>query len=173
MNILILNGSPRPAGNTAKMIEAFTEGAERAGHGVTRVDVCRKRIAGCLACEYCHTKGNGVCIQQDDMREIYALLQAADMLVLASPIYYHGLSGQLKCAIDRFYAVGAPGTLRLKKIAMILSSGDPDMYVGAKFSYCGDFVDYLQLEGMGMFTSNGEMTEEKLAELRAFGRSLA
>ena len=136
MNILILNGSPRPAGNTAKMIEAFTEGAERAGHGVTRVDVCRKRIAGCLACEYCHTKGNGVCIQQDDMREIYALLQAADMLVLASPIY-------------------------------------PDMYVGAKFSYYGDFVDYLQLEGMGMFTSNGEMTEEKLAELRAFGRSLA
>jgi hypothetical protein len=47
------------------------------------------------------------------------------------------------------------------------------MYVGAQFSYYGDFVDYMGLESMGIFTANGEMTEEKLAELRAFGRSLA
>ena len=173
MNILILNGSPRATGSTAKMIAAFTEGAEQAGHSVKRVDVCRKKIAGCLACEYCHTKENGVCIQRDDMQEIYALLQEADMLVLASPIYYHNISGQLKCAVDRFYAVGAPGALRLRKVAMILASGDPDTYVGAQFSYYGDCVDYLGLESMGIFTANGEMTEEKLAELRAFGRSLA
>ena len=62
MNILVLNGSPRPNGSTKKMVEAFREGAESAGHTVNTVDVCHKRIAGCLACEYCHTDGNGECI---------------------------------------------------------------------------------------------------------------
>jgi len=98
------------------------------------------------------------------------------MLILASPIYYHGISGQLKCAVDRFYSAlypKAPATLR--KVAMFLSSGDPDMYDGALFSYQGDFLDYLQLEGMGVFTTNGYdpgVPEEKLEELKAFGASL-
>ena len=98
------------------------------------------------------------------------------MLVIASPIYYHGLSGQLKCVIDRFYAAAYPNKPeKLKKVAMFLSSGDPDMYDGALFSYQGDFLDYLKLEGMGVFTTNGYdpgVPEEKLEELREFGRSL-
>ena len=52
------------------MVEAFAEGAKEGGHIVTIVNVCRKKIAGCLACEYCHTKGNGECIQKDDMQEV-------------------------------------------------------------------------------------------------------
>lgn len=59
MNILVLNGSPRPNGSTKQMVEAFREGAVHAGHKVNVVDVCRKNISGCLACEYCHTKGHG------------------------------------------------------------------------------------------------------------------
>ena len=105
MRILILNGSPRPKGNTKQMVDAFRSGAESAGHRVDVIDVCRKKIAGCLACEYCHTRGNGACVQKDDMQEVYSLLWEADMLVIASPIYYHGVSGQLKCALDRFYSV--------------------------------------------------------------------
>ena len=89
MRILVLNGSPRPKGNTKQMIEAFQEGAESAGHQVDVADVCRMKIAGCLACEYCHSKGNGSCIQKDDMLKIYDLLKEAEMLVIASPIYYH------------------------------------------------------------------------------------
>ena len=62
------------------------------------------------------------------------------MLVLASPIYYHNISGQLKCVIDRFYSAAYPvKPPHLKKAAMILSSGDADMYDGAMFSYQGDF----------------------------------
>ncbi len=57
MNILVLNGSPRPDGNTRRMIDAFQAGAVSAGHHVDVVDVCRMKIAGCLACEYCHTRG--------------------------------------------------------------------------------------------------------------------
>lgn len=172
MKILILNGSPRPNGATAAMVETFAQGARQAGHQVDVIAVCQKKIAGCLACEYCHAKGGGACVQQDDMQQIYPLLDQAEMLVLASPIYYHNISGQLKCAVDRIYALDKPRNL--KKIAMILSSGSPDMYEGAKFSYQGDFLDYLKLEDMGVFTSFGQQNKspEKLEELRAFGASL-
>lgn len=175
MKILVLNGSPRKHGNTAQMITAFREGAEGAGHEVHVVDVCYKNIAGCLACEYCHTMGKGTCARKDDMEEVYAVLKETEMLVLASPIYYHGISGQLKCTIDRLYATAYPKKPKvLEKVAMILSSGDPDMYDGALFSYKGDFLDYLGLTNMGVFTAYGseQSTASKLAELKAFGASL-
>ena len=156
MRILVLNGSPRPKGNTKQMVDAFRKGAESAGHRVDVIDVCKKKIAGCLACEYCHTKGNGACVQKDDMQEVYSLLGEADMLVIASPIYYHGVSGQLKCVLDRFYSAAYPRKPKnLKKVAIFLSSGDADMYEGAMFSYQGDFLDYLGLEDMGVFTAHG------------------
>ena len=175
MRILVLNGSPRENGNTKKMVSAFKEGAVSSGHQVDVVDVCRKKIGGCLACEYCHTKGGGECIQKDDMQEVYALLREAEMLVIASPIYYHGISGQLKCAIDRFYSAAYPKKPpKLKKVAIILSSGDANMYDGALFSFKGDFLDYLGLENMGVFTAHGgeNGAAAKLEEIRKFGASL-
>ena len=175
MRILVLNGSPRPNGNTKGMVEAFREGAVTVGNRVDVVDVCRLKIGGCLACEYCHTKGHGSCVQKDDMQEVYALLKEAEMLVIASPIYYHGISGQLKCVIDRFYAAAYPTKPpHLKKVAMILSSGDANMYDGAMFSYQGDFLDYLGLEDVGVFTAHGgeNGSAAKLNELKEFGMSL-
>jgi multimeric flavodoxin WrbA len=174
MKILILNGSPRPNGNTKAMIDAFREGAVSKGHEVKEADVARMNIHGCLGCEYCHTKGNGRCVQNDDMQKIYPLLQQADVLVLASPIYYHGFSGQLKCTIDRFYAVGAPGELKLRKIAMLLSSGADQVYEGAVYSFHEDFINYLRLEDAGIVTAYGSenKSEAKLQEARMLGTSL-
>lgn len=173
MNIVILNGSPRPGGNTAAMVAAYREGAEQAGHHVTVFDVCRMRIAGCLACEYCHSREQRVCVQKDDMHEIYPALDAADMLVLASPVYYHGLSGQLKCAIDRIYAPGYPR--RLRKAALILSSGSTGVYDGALYTYRHSFLGWLHLEDMGVFTAAGDENKspELLERLRAAGAALA
>ena len=85
MRILVLNGSPRPHGNTAEMVAVFKESAEEAGHEVTVIDICKKNIKGCLACEYCHGKGQGKCVQHDDMQEIYVKLRNTNMLILASP----------------------------------------------------------------------------------------
>ncbi len=172
MNILVLNGSPRMNGNTAAMVEAFVEGASENSHNITVVSVCQKKIAGCLACEYCHTKGEGICVQKDDMQEIYPILAEAEMIVLASPIYYHSLTGQLQCAINRIYALDKPKNL--KKAALILSSGDDQVYDGAIYEYQNSFLSYLKLENMGVFTAHGKQnkSEDKLNELRAFGRSL-
>lgn len=172
MNILVLNGSPRPNGNTAAMVTAFVEGAGENGHNITVVPVCQKKIAGCLACEYCHTKGEGKCVQMDDMQEVYSLLTEAEMIVLASPIYYHSVTGQLQCAINRIYALDKPK--KLKKAALILSSGDDNVYDGAIYEYQNSFLNYLKLENMGIFTAFDKQnkSEEKLNELRKFGQSL-
>lgn len=172
MNILILNGSPRPNGNTAAMVAAFSDGAKQSGHKVNIVNVCQKKIAGCLACEYCHTKGNGACIQKDDMQEVYPLLEEAEMIVLASPIYYHSFSGQLQCAINRIYALDKPKNL--KKAALILSSGSDHVYCGAIYEYQNSFLNYLNLEDMGIFSAYDKQnkSDEKLNELWEFGKTL-
>lgn len=172
MKILILNGSPRPNGNTSAMIDAFLEGAKDNGHEITVVQVCQKKIAGCLACEYCHTKGNGKCVQQDDMQEVYPLLDEAEMIILASPIYYHSFTGQLQCAINRIYALDKPRNL--KKAALFLSSGSDNVFGGAIYEYENSFLDYLELENMGIFTAFDKQnkSEEKMRELFDFGRDL-
>ena len=109
MRVLILNGSPRPNGRL-----------EEAGHEFDELDICRMNVHGCLACEYCHGKGNGQCVQKDDMGKVYHALGEADMLVIASPIYYHGLTGQLKCCMDRFYAALYPKKpMKLAKVGVI------------------------------------------------------
>lgn len=172
MKILILNGSPRSDGNTVAMVDAFLDGAKDNGHEITVVQVCQKKIAGCLACEYCHTKGNGKCVQQDDMQEIYPLLDEAEMIILASPIYYHSFTGQLQCAINRIYALDKPRNL--KKAALFLSSGSDNVFGGAVYEYENSFLDYLKLENMGVFTAFDKQnkSEEKMREMFDFGRDL-
>lgn len=106
------------------------------------------------------------------MQEVYPVLSEAEMIVLASPVYYHSLTGQLQCAINRIYALDKPANL--KKAALILSSGSDQVYDGAIYEYQNSFLDYLQLENMGIFTAYDKQnkSEEKLAELKAFGKSL-
>lgn len=172
MNILILNGSPRPNGNTAAMIAAFVEGAKKKEHQVNVIDVCNKKIAGCLGSEHCHTKSRGVCMQKDDMQEIYKALEAAEMLVIASPIYYFGYSGQLQCAIHRTYAIGIPR--KLKKAMLILSSGSNNVYEGAIYQYKKAFLEYMNLQDMGIYTAYGSKNKsrELLTQLKEAGENL-
>ena len=146
MNILILQGSPRANGNTTWMAEEFKKAAEAAGHQVTLVNVSKKKIAGCLACEYCHNKGNGACIQKDDMQELYPLMAEAEVLVLAAPIYYFTLSAQIQLPIQRMYCVNSPA--KVKKMALLMSSYSPNVYDGAIAEF-RDICNYWKVENMG------------------------
>ena len=103
MKILILNGSPHLDGPTSDMARAFAEGAKEAGHEVVSVNVAHKNIRGCMACEYCRNKEKGICAQKDDMAVIYEKVSQADMLVIASPVYFYGISAQLKALVDRLH----------------------------------------------------------------------
>jgi multimeric flavodoxin WrbA len=150
MNILILQASPRGKGNTAWMAEEYKKAAEAAGHQVTLFDVSHKKIAGCLACEYCHGKGNGACVQKDDMQELYPLMAEAEALVLAAPIYYFTLCAQMQAPIQRMYCVNAPA--KVKKMAMLLSSYSPGVYDGATTEY-HDICRYWKATDTGIVTA--------------------
>lgn len=169
MNVLIQNGSPHPQGNTKAMIDAFVKGATENGNDITVFDECKKQIAGCKGCEYCHTKGNGACVQKDDMQEFYTLLAEAEMLVIASSIYYFGYSAQLQTAIHRTYAIGIPG--KLKKAALLLFSGSDGVYDGAIFEY-RQTCKWMRLEDVGILTAHGSenKSEEKLTQACDLGR---
>ncbi len=170
MRIAILNGSPK-VGNTAAMVNAFADGAREGGHEVEILHVGRMKINGCLACEYCHTKGQGACIQKDDMEKVMPAYKEADMVVYASPIYYFDVTAQLSAAMQRVYAIGKPA--RAKKAALLLSSASPAPYSGAIATY-KDMVTFMGLEDAGIITAAGEEngSETKLNEIRAFAKAL-
>ena len=106
------------------------------------------------------------------MQQIYPCFAAAEMLVLASPIYYLGISGQLQCAISRTYSIGIPG--HLKKAALFLSSDAENVYDGAIYAYRNGIIDYMGLEDQGIYTAYGEgnRSAAKLDELYQLGRCL-
>ena len=162
MKVLILQGSPRANGSTAWMAEEYKKAAEAAGHQVTLVNVSRKKIAGCLACEYCHTKGNGACVQKDDMQELYPLMAQAEVLVLASPIYYFTMNAQIQSPIQRMYCVNAPA--KVKKMALLVSSHSPGVYSGAIAEY-KDICNYWQAEDSGIVTA--KLDEQKTEQTKA------
>ena len=172
MKIVVLNGSPHPAGPTSDMVSAFTAGAQEAGHEVKEFKVAHMNIRGCMACEYCHTKKKGICAQNDDMQEIYPEILSADMVVFASPVYYFTLSAQLQAAIHRTYAIGIPGNVR--KVALIMSSGSKYVYGAAITQYFQSIVEYWGVVNAGIFTANGRQnkSKKKRKELYDFGKSL-
>lgn len=102
--VLILMGSPRRHGNTAKLAEAFIRGAKDSGAAVTEIVLREKTIGDCLGCCACRDNG-GRCVQRDDMREVYAALEENDVIVLASPVYFYTWTSLIKRVIDRTFAV--------------------------------------------------------------------
>lgn len=170
MKIAIFNGSPK-AQNTAALVDAFAEGAKEAGHEVEVYHVGKMKIAGCLGCEYCHTKGEGSCVQKDDLEKILPAYKEADMIVFASPIYYFTMTAQMEAAIQRVYCIGKP--LKAKKAALLLSSGSPGVYDAAIAQFKA-YMDYAEIEADKIITAFGEenKSEDKLAEVRDYAKSL-
>lgn len=167
MNILILQASPRANGNTAWMAEEYKKAAEAAGHEVTLVNVAKKKIAGCMACGYCRGKGEGACIQKDDMQELYPLMNGAEVLVLAAPIYYFTLCAQIQAPIQRMYCVQKPA--KVKKMALLMSSYSPGVYDGATAEF-RDICNYWGVENTGSVSAKideqkTEATKQKVVDL--------
>lgn len=103
--IIILNGSPRKTGNTAALTAQFARGAQESAHTVTEFFLGEMDIHGCKGCFGGGKNPDSPCVQKDDMEKIYPVYKEADIVVLATPLYYWTISGQLKCAFDRLFAV--------------------------------------------------------------------
>ncbi|WP_242394796.1 flavodoxin family protein [Anaeromyxobacter oryzisoli] len=100
--VLIISASPRKGGNSDTLCDRFQQGAAEAHHHVERVFLADRTIGYCAACSAC--RGSGECVQDDDMRTLLESMIAADVIVLATPVYFFGMCAQLKTVIDRTVA---------------------------------------------------------------------
>ena len=117
MKILFLNGTARPRGNSKQLLETIALAAQAKGHEVQTLDVCRMQIAGCLGCDGCKKNG-GNCVQKDDFAAVVQQAAWADCIVFGTPVYWWGMSAQLKAVIDRFYSNMQP--LQNKKFGLVI-----------------------------------------------------
>jgi multimeric flavodoxin WrbA len=103
MKVLGIYGSARKGGNSDQLLDKALEGAEASGATISRIYARDVKISGCLACGGCDKTGK--CVVKDDMVNVYPLFEEADIIFLTSPIYFYGLTGQVKCLIDRAQAM--------------------------------------------------------------------
>ncbi len=154
MNIIVLQGSPNKRGSTDILTEEFTKGAESAGHSVRRFDVAHMDIrpcTGCVACGY-----EGPCVQKDDNRKIREAVLGADMIVFATPLYYYGMSAQLKTVTDRFCSYNSSITGKHMKSALLaVAWNSNDWTFEALECHYKTLVRYLDFEDCGMVLGKG------------------
>ena len=103
VRVLGIYGSPRKGGNTDLILDKILEGSRAAGAETDAIYVRRLKIDGCLECGSCDETGE--CVIQDDMQSVYPLLQAADIIFLASPNFFYNVTAQVKLLIDRSQAM--------------------------------------------------------------------
>lgn len=168
MKVVVLNGSPHKRGNTKVMIEEFARGVVDAGHEVEVIDLADKKVAGCLGCYHCF-KVPGECVQKDDMGEILAALDGADLVAFASPIYWFDITAQLKAVVDRMFARGATG-FNFSRVALLLDSGSDGVFDAALAQYRA-MNAYLSWESMGEVCIPGMDEEHRMADSPLLSRA--
>ena len=134
-NIVILVGSMRKNGNTDLLAQAFAEGA-RENNFVEIVSVADYKVNPCIGCNSCFTREGNKCFQNDDMDGIYEKLKVADMVVVASPVYFYGISAELKAVIDRLHTP-MRNEFSIKKLALLLVGAAelPELFDAIKLQY--------------------------------------
>lgn len=131
-NILVISGSPKKDGNTSALVTWFAEGARSKGAVVELVDIGKMsfKVAGCSACRSCQKLPKYECVIKDEGQQVLARMAEADVIVMATPLYFYGPSAQLKVIIDRMFSLfkwdNAAGTmetpLKGKMFGLILSA---------------------------------------------------
>ncbi len=176
--IAILVGSERKGGNTDLLATAFREGAAQENE-VTVLSVAELKVNPCTGCNACRNKSmERNCCQTDDMEKVFDVLSRTDILVIASPVYFYGLSAQLKAVIDRLHTPKRK-QLHIKKLGLLLVAADtiPQVFDAIKIQYQLT-RDYFGLESIGEICVGG--VEEKgeikgndaLEKARELGKSI-
>ena len=160
------------------LVDEFSRGARSAGHRVERIDVCEldmEPCRGCVACGY----GARPCMQHDDMGRVLDSILASDMLVLATPLYYYGMTAQLKAVIDRFCSENSAISSRRLQAALLAVAWNADGWTfDALEAHYRTLCRYLDMEDRGMVLGYGcgtpSMTRATRAPREAFelGRSI-
>ena len=121
--ILIISSSPRKGGNSDLLCDEFIRGASEAGHKTEKVFLRDKNIHYCIGCGVCNSTAK--CVQSDDMEQILESMVEADVIVLATPVYFYTMEAQLKTLIDR--TVPRYTEMRNKEIYYIMTAADEEI----------------------------------------------
>ena len=175
--IVILTGSKRQGGNTELLARAFADGAGE-HHEVEIIPAADYKVNPCIGCNSCFTREGNQCFQEDDMQLIYEKLTDAEILVIASPVYFYGISAQLKAVVDRLHTP-MRNKFKIKKMVLLLVAGAalPSVFDAIKVQY-QLILDFFKLENAGMVLvrevrEKGEIKgNPALEEARELGRSL-
>jgi len=138
MKVLGINGSPRKGGNTEILLEKTLEGAVSSGAEVERIVLEDLEIAPCSEREYENVGSDGLSIVDDDLRQVYRKIDEADVLILASPVFFGSLSAQTKTMIDRFQCVWLAKNVFKKDVFLARRTGGFICVSGARRK---DFFD--------------------------------
>lgn len=139
-SILVLSGSPKKNGNTAALIEWFTEGAVSKGAQVELIHTAflQYKFPGCTSCRLCQKREPFECVIDDDARIVLRKMAAADVIVMATPLYFFAASAQLKVIIDRMFSLykwdntaGTMKTVLKGKTLVLLASAYEDVGLDA------------------------------------------
>lgn len=177
MNILLLSGSPRHGSNTLALLQEIADGARESGtHSVKLEDITALCIAPCVGCGSCRT--SHICVQSDDMTLLLDELRQADCIVFGSPVYWWGITAQLKTVIDRIYA--NPRVLKGKTVNLVLVGGastDNPQYrlIQEQFQLMADTVGFTLGFVKPVSATNADEVrsrEDLMREFRDLGRSL-
>ena len=118
MNILVINGSPHVKGTSTLLMDEFIRGAQEKGHETHVFHAAREDVHPCIACDTCRKTGNG-CVFKDGMEKLNPMLADAELVVFVTPLYYFGMSAQIKAVFDRFYANNAALREQQKKTIVL------------------------------------------------------
>ncbi|MBO6088564.1 flavodoxin family protein [bacterium] len=168
--VLIISSSPRERGNSEILCEEFKRGAEDAGHYVEIIKLRDKKINNCIGCGLCNANDHTSCFQKDDMEEITEKMIGADLIVLATPVYFYAMCSQMKALIDRCCA----GYTRIsnKRFYLIATAQDPrEEALEITFMGFNGFLENLEnaieigrLYGVGLWNKGDIYNYPKLME---------
>lgn len=154
MKIVILQGSPHKNGSSNLLAEYFIKGAKEAGHSVTVLDAAHMNMRPCIGCDHCGM--NGECVHKDDNNIIRDALLSTDMVVFVTPVYYFGMSAQLKTVIDRFYSYTTRLSGKHLKAVLITAAWDTNddvmPYIAEHYK---KLCRYMHFENVGMILGTG------------------
>ncbi len=174
MKIVIINGSARK-GNTLRAIDAFIKGASEK-NAIEIIQPDRLHIAPCKGCGVCQCyKG---CVDQDDTNSTIDKVAAADMILFATPVYWWGMSSQLKLIIDKCYCRGLQ--LKNKKVGTIVVGGSPVdsiqyELIDKQFSCMAKYLSWDMIFQKSYYaTDSDELAKNKdsIKELENIGKNL-
>lgn len=154
MNIVVLSGSMRRGGNTDILVHSFVKGAEK-NNNIEVLSVADLKVNPCIGCNSCFDREDNSCFQKDDMNIVYERLAKADMIVIASPVYFYGISAELKAIVDRLHTPFR-NTFKVKKLALLLVAAAtiPTVFDAIEVQY-KLILDFFKLEDAGKVMVSG------------------